>query len=276
MSVIAPIVVGVDEFVDHRPHPLLRGLVVSAHGYRIADAAPGVHLGMPSSTLTVVIPLDEPLIMRQHEPAPRPFDTVLAGLHIGAAHIHHDGRQFGIQVQLAPLAARLLLGMPAKELTDLSITIADVLPDVEQAIDRIRCAPGWPQRFALLEAALLDRAAAARGPVDPDLHHAWRLCRTAASIGAVAAEVGWSTRTLQKRFRAEFGISPAEPARLDRFHRSVHLASDPTRSLAEVAVLAGYSDQPHMTRSWTRFAGITPARWRTVETLTTRNRAPAG
>ncbi|WP_157084207.1 helix-turn-helix domain-containing protein [Millisia brevis] len=261
-----------DEFVDHRPHPLLRGLVVAAHGYRIVGAAPGVHLGMPSSTLTVVIPLDEPLIMRQHGPTPRPFDTVLAGLHIGAAHIHHEGRQFGIQLQLAPLAARLLLGLPARELADVSVPIAEVLPDADRTVDRMRCAATWPQRFALLETALLDRAASAPGAVDRDLRHAWDLCHTAASIGAVAAEVGWSTRTLQKRFRAEFGISPAEPARLDRFHRSVHLASDPSRSLAEVAVLAGYSDQPHMTRSWSRFADITPARWRAVETLTTRDR----
>lgn len=224
---------------------------------------------MPSSTLTVVIPLDMPLMLRHHDPGPRPFDTVLAGMHATATHIHHDGNQFGIQLQLAPTAARVLLGMPARELTDISLTIADVLPEANTMVDRMRSAQTWAQRFTILETALLDRATNARSTVDPTVRDAWQLCRSSTSVGDVAATLGWSTRNLQKRFRAEFGISPAEPARLDRFHRSVHLAGNPTRSLAEVAALAGYSDQPHMTRSWTRFAGLTPARWRATETLIT-------
>lgn len=270
MSGIGPIVDRVEEVVGHRPHPLLRTLVVSAHGYRIVGAAPGIHVGMPSSTLTVVIPLDEPLMLGRRETVPRPFDTVVAGLHTAATHIHHDGHQFGIQLQLAPAAARPLLGIPPGELVGISVTIEDLLPTAGATIDRMRATPTWAERFAILDAELLDRVGAATSAVDGDLQQAWRLCRTSTSIGQVAATLGWSTRYLQRRFRGEYGLSPAEPARLDRFHRSVRLVGDPTLHLADVAARAGYSDQPHMTRSWTRFAGVSPARWRATETLTAR------
>ena len=49
--------------------------------------------------------------------------------------------------------------------------------------------------------------------------------------------------------------------RLGRFNRTlrrVHAA--PHAALADVAARMGYSDQPHMTREFQEFAGLTPQR----------------
>jgi AraC-like DNA-binding protein len=43
------------------------------------------------------------------------------------------------------------------------------------------------------------------------------------------------------------------------------LARNPERSLVDVAVEAGYADQPHMTREWRELCGYTPGQWREAE-----------
>lgn len=292
------------ESYEHRPHAALRGLVESAVGYRITGEPAGVHLGLPSSMITVIIPLDEPLALEQPGSASAnptssaaAFDTVLAGLHTGPARIHHDGRQFGIQLGLAPPAARALLGIPAGEVAERAVLLTDILGDAADVVDRLRTATDWSTRFAVLDDALLARRFdRRRSSVAPELVHAWSLCRqrqtgrhpvaseagiavpriseagislpaASTSVADIAAAIGWSTRNLQKRFRAEFGVTPGDVARVDRFQRSMRLVSDPHIPLAEVAVDAGYSDQAHLTRAWQRFAGLPPARWRATETL---------
>ncbi len=49
------------EFVVHRPGGPLRGLVADAVGYRQDGLEPGVHRGLPSPALTLIVTLDDPL-----------------------------------------------------------------------------------------------------------------------------------------------------------------------------------------------------------------------
>ena len=48
-------------FADHLPPPGLRPFVTSAHGYRVPAMPTGVHRGLPSRHLTLVIELGAPL-----------------------------------------------------------------------------------------------------------------------------------------------------------------------------------------------------------------------
>lgn len=43
------------------PHPRLRPFVTQYTGYRLAGFSPGVHVGLPSRSLTCVVAFDEPL-----------------------------------------------------------------------------------------------------------------------------------------------------------------------------------------------------------------------
>ncbi|PRZ48952.1 AraC family transcriptional regulator [Tritonibacter scottomollicae] len=67
--------------------------------------------------------------------------------------------------------------------------------------------------------------------------------------------------SLSRQFRAALGTSPYRYLTLRRVERARQaiLADIP---LAEAAVLAGFSDQPHMTRQFTAAIGMSPGRWR--------------
>ena len=51
------------EHYSHTVGPALRRYITLAVGYRYAGAPAGVHVGMPSGTLTLVVPFDEPLLL---------------------------------------------------------------------------------------------------------------------------------------------------------------------------------------------------------------------
>ena len=269
------------EFVPHRVHPALRGLVADAVGYRQEGLPPGTHRGLPSPALTLVVTLDEPLDVAAHpDPAQAPgrYDALLGGLHTTPALIRHPGRQTGIQLSLTPLGTRRLLGVPAGELASVDVDLADVLgPLGTELVERVRAAGTWDDRFAAADHVL--RRAAGAGEPAPEVAEAWRLTVAGGGrlrVADLARRVGWSERHLTARFRAETGLGPKEAARVVRFDRARRaLARSPRPDLAGLAAAAGYADQAHLTRDWRAFTGLPPLRWLAAEFGFVQDDAPA-
>ncbi|MGR7024527.1 helix-turn-helix domain-containing protein [Geodermatophilus sp. URMC 62] len=274
------------EHVPHRPHPGLRGLVARAVGYRQEGMPPGVHRGLPSPTLTLVVTLDDPLDVAAHpDPAQAPgrYDALLGGLHTTPALLRHPGRQAGLQLDLTPLGARRLLGVPAGELAALDVDLADALGPVgTELVDRVRAADGWPARLAAAE-QVLRRVAGDGGPA-PEVAEAWRLTLAGGGrlrVAELARRVGWSERHLTVRFRAETGLGPKEAARVVRFDRArrvlaARVASGRRPDLAGLAAAAGFADQAHLTRDWRAFSGLPPLRWLAAEIGFVQDGTPPG
>jgi AraC-like DNA-binding protein len=88
------------------------------------------------------------------------------------------------------------------------------------------------------------------------------LSEGATSAGAVADEVGLSTRQLHRRCTTAFGYGPATLARILRFQRFVRSATGVPPGgpvgLAGLAAHAGYADQAHLTRECRAITGETP------------------
>ena len=216
----------VSESARAAPAAPLRGLIGWYSGYRQQGVPPARHRGLPSPYLTLIITLDDPLTVARHpDPADRPGDyrTLVGGLHTTPALISHPGRQSGVQVQLSPLGARALLGLPAGELAGRDLTADDVLGGVAAELhERMRAAADWPARFAILDQVLLARADLDQ-QVSPDIAEAWRLLvGSGGQIRAaeLAGHVGWSPRYLQQRLRTETGLTPKAAARVTRFDRA--------------------------------------------------------
>ena len=70
--------------------------------------------------------------------------------------------------------------------------------------------------------------------------------------------VGLSTRTLERRVMRATGLTRGLIRQIQRAERAVDLLGRgvPAR---DVVRLAGYADQPHLTRSLKRFVGQTPS-----------------
>jgi AraC-like DNA-binding protein len=257
-----------DEFARTRPAPALSPYVGQYSGWRQQGVPEVTHRGLPSPYLTLVVTLDDPLVVHahpDHRQAPGRYDALVGGLHLRPALVAHGGRQSGIQVAVHPLGCRALFGLPAGELAGLDLHLTDLLGDldVERLRTRLLAAPTWPARFAVVDATLLALARSRDAEVHPDVTHAFgRLLATGGRLPVrdLADEVGWSPRYLTDRFRVETGLGLKEAARVVRFDR-VRRRLTPGAPLAPLAAAAGYYDQAHLNREFRALAGCSPSRW---------------
>jgi AraC-like DNA-binding protein len=185
-----------------------------------------------------------------------------AGLHPGPATTRFQGGQFGLQVDLTPLGAFQVLGIPGVELAHQAVPLDALTPwlGVDLA-DRLASARSWAERFALVERTLLARWADNPEP-DPMVGWLWRRLeqtRGRASIAALVAETGRSHRHVTTRFTQQVGLTPKAAAGLLRFEHAARAI--PKLPLADAAFATGYADQSHLTREFVRHAGAPPAAW---------------
>jgi AraC-like DNA-binding protein len=207
----------------------------------------------PATTITPVILMLGPRLAIDGEA----LGSFAAGPYLRPVTTEHAGEQEGIQVDLEPLAARRLLGLPMHELAGRCVALEDLIG--RDLTDHVADAADWPQRFARLERALARRLGEAP-PVRAELR--WAVGRVMASGGRVrvehlARELGWSRRHLGASFREATGMAPKPFARLVRFEATL----DSIRrgeSLADVAYAAGFADQAHLNRDFRAFTGLAP------------------
>ena len=257
---------GADEPPPPRNRPVAPALapyVASLVAYDVDLGGPGVHRGLPSTAVTFVLPLDEPLDVGWAGVADSRVSSwsSVSGLHTRPAAIHHAGRQRGLQLALTAAGARALLGVPAAALARELLALDDVARPLAWLPDGLVEEPTWEQRLRLVERALL-RALARNGESGPraEVGRALAALTRGRPVHAVAAEVGFSRRRLTTLVRAECGLAPKEYQRVARLQASRALLGR-AGTIAEVAQRTGYADQSHLTREWVELAGCTPGTW---------------
>jgi AraC-like DNA-binding protein len=252
------------EMASRDADPRLRGYLGAYTGFVERTPGPLRRREVPSDHVTLILSFGAPIAISgpgAAQPSQRRTSFV-AGLHDGPVLTEHAGRQHGIEVRLAPLAAGRLLGVPMDELANRVVALDDLLGrDADRLLEGLHEAPGWAERFARLDAALARRLDDTRAP-STAIAWAWkRLSESHGTvpIGALADEVGWSRRHLGAQFRRQVGLPPKLLARILRFDRVVARLrhAEPGR-WAEVAYDCGYYDQAHLNRDFRAFAGSSP------------------
>lgn len=87
-------------------------------------------------------------------------------------------------------------------------------------------------------------------------------CCDSISINDVASAVLVHPLHLARAFRKFFNCSPGEYLRKCRIETASNLLRHSEKSLVEIALISGYSDQSQFTRSFKRHTGLTPAVYR--------------
>ncbi|NVI88213.1 AraC family transcriptional regulator [Actinomadura sp. BRA 177] len=244
-----------------RPHPALRPFLRSYNGYWETLAVPTRTRTLPTRTTVVIINLGPPLYLEVPDPGvrAREYGSFVAGMHDGHGMYVSPGGQRGIQLDVTPLGAYTLLGVPMARLTNAAVDLPDLLGrEARTLVERLAGAPSWAARFDLLDGFLLRRLDA--GPVpDREVARAWGLLDggPGVTVADIAADVGWSRKHLTHRFREQVGLPPKVMARVLRFERAVALLSGGT-GLAEAAFACGYYDQAHLNREFRALSGCTP------------------
>ena len=138
-----------------------------------------------------------------------------------------------------------LLGVPASELRNERVALAE-----------LRRTPSRRSLVELATALAGDDPRPETAPWSlPLLRRVTDSLAEGSAVGEIAREIGWSNRTLQRQCGAVYGYGPATLRRVLRFRRAAVLLDDGLPA-AEVAVRAGYADQPHLHREVREFAGV--------------------
>jgi AraC-like DNA-binding protein len=182
-----------------------------------------------------------------------------AGIALTASLSRPAGRMRTLGVAFRPGGAAAVLRQPASELTGRVVPLDSLWGSSgSELVERLAEAPGFEERVGLLQQELLRRLR----PTDGEVAEAVR--RLAADphtrVGRLAGDEA-SARRLERKFLVYVGIGPKRLARIFRLQRAVRLwATSATTSWAELAAVAGYSDQAHMVREFTELAGTSPTR----------------
>jgi AraC-like DNA-binding protein len=221
---------------------------------------------LPTGQMHLVFRLnDDPLRLFAHanDVSGRLVSDVVIGGARASFYIREVSSQCSVGAQLRPGAAEALFGIPAHELTGRHTPLADVWGrQVTGILERLAEEKTLEQRIDRLETILLTRLPGARG-MHPAVARALERFGYTADVGRVVRECGYSHRTLISEFRRAVGLTPKEYTRVLRLQRALQDVSH-GRSLADLAVDAGYSDQAHLSREFRAFSGVTPTDYRRI------------
>ena len=245
--------------------PALRAYVRGYCGYFESSAGLVRRVEPSSGTVGLVIGFGPPVGIaypRLGGASPACVTSFVAGLHACYAVAESTGQQHGIQIDMTPIGAHLLLDVPMVSLADRVVDLDQVLgPFAAELAEQLFEAADWQARFDMLDTAIARRLASA-GEASPITGWAWRrLTETCGQvgIGALTAELGVSRHYLATLFRDEVGLPPKTVARILRFQRAVCLLGADDARLTRIAQECGYYDQSHLNRDFREFAGSTPS-----------------
>lgn len=228
-------------YQERPPFPRLAGIVSTTWVHCIpAGAEPYHHRSVPNGSIELRCWVGAALQLVGPLTRPR-VETLPPGITV-----------VGLRIQ--PGAAAAVLGLPATELADLAVDVADV----------------WGRSVSADSTDLLQRFVLGRladlGVPDPLVTEAVRRLMAGATgdITALCWSLGISERQFRRRCRTAIGLAPKALQRMLRFQRflaQAQFALARGRALAGVAQLAadaGYADQAHLTRECLRLTGATP------------------
>jgi AraC-like DNA-binding protein len=157
-----------------------------------------------------------------------------------------------VGLRMPPGTGPAVLGIPADRLRNQRLPLAALWPDrlVGELTDRVAGGRAGAELEAIAAARLRDAGGPDRGA---ELVARW--LAAGRPVAAVAAELGVGARQLHRRSQALFGYGPKTLARILRMRRALALARAGLPA-AEVAVRAGYADQPHLAREIRDLAGV--------------------
>jgi AraC-like DNA-binding protein len=172
-------------------------------------------------------------------------------------------RLWGVRFRLG--AARAALGVSPRALLNGDAPLDALCGPLERALRaRLDAEPEGTLVEALAEVVAAHAVSRAEAPDARVMRAVQRLTASggAAPVAVVAVEVGVGARQLERLFAEHVGLSPKGLARLLRFGEVVRRARRAASSWSALACSLGYADQAHLTRDFTAFAGVPPARWR--------------
>lgn len=212
----------------------------------------------PDGRFEFIFHLNEPLEVLNANGWNKQSATLVSGQLTQPLMVRPAGITHTVGVRLKSWAAAVVSGLPARELTNQVIGLRHIGKDLEQRLahciyrepDLARIAERLTYQLASGECAD-QRVIAAVEFVERTRGQ----CR----VEQLAKISGLSFKQLQRLFDQHVGLGPKMFARIRRFsHVFAQLETQPA-NWAQIACECGYTDQSHLTRDFSQFAGDPPA-----------------
>jgi methylphosphotriester-DNA--protein-cysteine methyltransferase len=216
---------------------------------------------LPNGKIEMLVNFGEPYRTVQGHGPELLVKAWLAGLQTGPIVGEQPARQDVMGIRLSPPAAYALLARPMREISGTVVNLEDLVGraanelvekchDAQSTEERVRRAVRWvaervktPRRF------------------DPAVAWAARQIEQSnggAPIFELREQTGLSKTRLAEMFREQIGLAPKLYARVIRFRRAATMLQKAAEPLSEIALAAGYYDQPHMNSEFRELSGLAP------------------
>jgi methylphosphotriester-DNA--protein-cysteine methyltransferase len=244
-------------YVEHAPPPALRDYVECFWTRGAASTPNANHHVIPDGCIDLVLTYGS-TGFRESPAAALAVGTMTRPLSVGA-----DEAGAYVGVRFWPGRARPFLGIPASEITDLRISLADLSRRRDSGLVRIHHSELGTWRAGLED--LLTRQLANAQPIDRTVDEAVRAILRAGgnlAIAALAPALGVTRQHLARAFAVHVGIPPKTFARVARVRRVLAKARVAARvDWAVLALDAGFYDQAHLAGEMRELIGRTPTEW---------------
>jgi AraC-like DNA-binding protein len=188
------------------------------------------------------------------------YGHVLTQTQSGSFAIRPRGPLGVITVRLKPEGASRLARASMHELMNVKIGLRNIFKDHDVGLleEKVMESGNSSERIACVESFLLQNLGQDRE--DPAFSRAssWLRRNPGLRIRKLASQLGISERHLLRGFRAIYGTSPKQYARLARIEKVV-AARKSGLGWTEVAYACGFADQAHLIHDFGAIVGGTPA-----------------
>lgn len=257
----------VPEYLEFAAPPPLDGLIHCFWFLRGPMGGAAAQPVLPDGRMEIVLHRAEPFAEVDSAGVPRAQSAaLLAGQLTRPIHLMPRGDSDVIGIRFHSAGARSLLGFPAAEVGGRVVPLVEVDARLAGALlgashrGKEAKTQGRDREIVAALAFTLQRFVR-REPARLVAEAVRSLERQrSVRVGGLAAQLGVTPRTLERRMLDETGLGPKMLQRILRFRRALALLQrTPRGAWSRAAIMAGYFDQAHLIRDFTRFAGMPPS-----------------
>lgn len=222
---------------------------------------------LPDGRMEIVLHLAEPFAEVDAQGVARwQSEALLAGQLTRPIHLMPRGETDVIGIRFRSSGARSLLGFPSAEVVGRVAPLAEVDGKLAGALlaaaQRRNDAKTQGRDKEIVESLSRTLGQFVRREPGPLVGAAVSALSAPGPlpVRVLAARLGVTLRTLERRMLDETGLGPKMLQRIIRFRRALRLLQrTPRGAWSRAAIMAGYFDQAHLIRDFSRFAGMPPS-----------------
>ena len=187
-------------------------------------------------------------------PTAEVFGTPMEAIDI---HLVEDHRYFGVRFASGIIPD--CLRVSAQELIEHHFSLQDVIPHADQLFETVVSQSNFSDQVASFQQFFEGTSARQLAPLTQAVVQRIFALQGNVRIDELAELTGYTTRTIQRQFRADMGMTPKQFGRIVRCQSAVYQINHSDQVVfSDMAFDLGFSDQPHFLREFKKLVHATP------------------